>query len=240
MMQIGMVMFIVCFIAALLTIYSGFGLGTILTPFFCIFFPIEIAIAFTAFVHLINSIYKASLTWKNIDMHIVMKFGITSALFAILGAIVLLQLIDLSAITTYSLFNRTYTLYYHKIIIGMVLMLFVWIELVQKSIKFPLMHNLYIGGIFSGFFGGLSGHQGALRSVYLTQHITEKNTLIACSSIIACMVDISRLGIYSAQILTLLRGQQSIVFALIALFGAILGSSLGLKYLQKITISFIQ
>lgn len=37
-----------------LTLFSGFGLGTILTPVFAIFFPIEVAIASTAVVHLSN------------------------------------------------------------------------------------------------------------------------------------------------------------------------------------------
>ena len=38
---------IVTFGAAILTFFSGFGLGTILTPVMMIFFPTEVAIAFT-------------------------------------------------------------------------------------------------------------------------------------------------------------------------------------------------
>jgi uncharacterized membrane protein YfcA len=33
------------FLVAILTFFSGFGLGTILTPVFVVFFPVELAIA---------------------------------------------------------------------------------------------------------------------------------------------------------------------------------------------------
>src|ERR1043165_6089707 len=41
---------IAAFLISILTFFSGFGLGTILTPVFMIFFPVEIAIALTGVV----------------------------------------------------------------------------------------------------------------------------------------------------------------------------------------------
>ena len=52
---------IVAFLAALLTFFSGFGLGTILTPVMLIFFPPEIAISLTGIVHFCNNIFKLSI-----------------------------------------------------------------------------------------------------------------------------------------------------------------------------------
>ncbi|MGB0431657.1 MAG: sulfite exporter TauE/SafE family protein, partial [Bacteroidia bacterium] len=49
---------IVAFATAILTFFSGFGLGTILTPVFAIFFPIDQAIALTGVVHFANNIFK--------------------------------------------------------------------------------------------------------------------------------------------------------------------------------------
>ena len=46
------------FAGALLTFFSGFGLGTILTPVFALFYPIEYAIIMTALVHFANNILK--------------------------------------------------------------------------------------------------------------------------------------------------------------------------------------
>jgi hypothetical protein len=41
-----------------LTLFSGFGLGTVLMPVFALFFPIDVAIGMTAIVHLSNNILK--------------------------------------------------------------------------------------------------------------------------------------------------------------------------------------
>ncbi len=52
---------LVCLVALLasgLTLFSGFGLGTLLLPAFALFFPVEIAVAATAIVHLINNLFK--------------------------------------------------------------------------------------------------------------------------------------------------------------------------------------
>ncbi len=47
--------------------FSGFGVGTILTPVFIIFFPIDIAIAMTAIVHFLNNVFKFGMTYKSIE-----------------------------------------------------------------------------------------------------------------------------------------------------------------------------
>ena len=61
-MESVIVQYIVLYLAALavsgLTLFSGFGLGTLLMPVFAIFFPIEIAVAMTAVVHLANNLFK--------------------------------------------------------------------------------------------------------------------------------------------------------------------------------------
>jgi uncharacterized membrane protein YfcA len=61
---------LVAFITAILTFFSGFGLGTILMPVFAIFFPIEIAIAITGVVHFSNNLFKISLVGKKADKEV--------------------------------------------------------------------------------------------------------------------------------------------------------------------------
>lgn len=46
---------LVAFFVAILTFFSGFGLGTILTPIFMIFFPVDLAIGLTGIVHFFNN-----------------------------------------------------------------------------------------------------------------------------------------------------------------------------------------
>jgi uncharacterized membrane protein YfcA len=80
---------LVAFGASFLTLFSGFGLGTILTPAFAFFFPIEIAIAMTAIIHLANNIVKLFLVGKKADRKTVLYFGIPAAISAVIGALLL-------------------------------------------------------------------------------------------------------------------------------------------------------
>ncbi len=61
---------IVAFLGSGLTFFSGFGLGTLLTPVFAIFFPVDMAIALTAIVHFLNNVFKLTLLRKNINKKI--------------------------------------------------------------------------------------------------------------------------------------------------------------------------
>ena len=77
------------FVVSGLTLFSGFGLGTLLMPAFALFFPIQVAVAATAIVHLSNNIFKAGLVGKTADSGIVLKFALPAAIMAICGALLL-------------------------------------------------------------------------------------------------------------------------------------------------------
>ena len=62
--------------AAGLTLYSGFGLGTLLLPVFALFFPAEVAVVATAMVHGANNVFKVSLLGRHADRGVVLKFGL--------------------------------------------------------------------------------------------------------------------------------------------------------------------
>lgn len=61
--------------ASLLTLFSGFGLGTILLPVFALFLPLPAAIASVAVVHLTNNLFKLVLMGRHADREIVLLFG---------------------------------------------------------------------------------------------------------------------------------------------------------------------
>ena len=71
------------FIVAILTFFSGFGLGTILTPVFMIFFPVELAIGLTGIVHFFDNIFKLILVGRNADKAVLFRFGIPAVIAAI-------------------------------------------------------------------------------------------------------------------------------------------------------------
>ncbi|MGB5487485.1 MAG: hypothetical protein WBN06_08850 [Lysobacterales bacterium] len=77
------------FLAAGLTLYSGFGLGTLLLPVFALFFPAEMAVVATALVHGANNVFKVSLLGRFADKEVVLKFGLPAIAAAVLGALTL-------------------------------------------------------------------------------------------------------------------------------------------------------
>jgi uncharacterized membrane protein YfcA len=99
--------------------------------------------------------------------------------------------------------------------------------------------KLIVGGILSGFFGGLSGNQGALRSAFLIKSGLSKESFIATGVVIACIVDFSRLGIYMTRF-SQSGLQANITLVLAATLSAFAGAFLGSKLLKKVTLSAVQ
>jgi uncharacterized membrane protein YfcA len=81
-----LVVAIVAALASALTLFSGFGLGTILLPAFALFFPAPVAVAATGVVHLLNNLFKGSLFWKRADWPTIFRFGFPAVPAAIVGA----------------------------------------------------------------------------------------------------------------------------------------------------------
>ena len=219
------------FIGSLLTFFSGFGLGTILLAVFSLFFPIEIAIPMTAIVHFLNNIFKLFLTYEHIDKDTVKRFGIPSVVGSVCGALLLLLFVKEQADMGVVLLKK---------IIGALIILFACLELFssQKKIGFNVKF-LPIGGFLSGLFGGFSGHQGAIRSVFLLKLNLTKESLVATGVVIACLIDSSRLLLYNRIFFINDIGQLTIpiVSAVIASF---IGAYLGNRFLKKTKIEMLQ
>lgn len=231
---------LIAFIASFMTFMSGFGLGTLLLPAFALYFPIHIAIAMTAIVHLMNNIFKSFLMKKHVDWKVVLIFGIPSMIFAALGATVLNLLIDFDKSYSYSLLGYDLTTTPINITIAGLMIIFALFDLVPKLRQITLSKKaLPIGGVLSGFFGGLSGHQGALRSTFLVKAEMPKEVYIATGIIIALMVDVSRLFIYGFGRIATGIG-ESWELLVVAILAAFAGAVIGKYYLKKITIDFIR
>jgi uncharacterized membrane protein YfcA len=96
-----------------------------------------------------------------------------------------------------------------------------------------------IGGLFSGFFGGLSGNQGALRSMFLIKAGLTKESYIATGVLIACLVDVSRLSSY-IQNWSALNLNDQLNLMIVAILAALSGSLIGKQYIQKVTMKSMQ
>ena len=115
---------IVAFLTAILTFFSGFGLGTILAPVFAIFFPIDIAIALTGVVHFSNNLFKIALVGKNANKTVLLRFGIPAILASFLGAWLLLRISVLPSLYHYQLWGKEFAITPVKLIIALLLITF--------------------------------------------------------------------------------------------------------------------
>ena len=233
---------IICLVAlfgSALTFFSGFGLGTILVPVFALFFPIELAIALTAIVHFLNNLFKLSLIGKNINKKTVLDFGIPSIIGAIVGAYLLTFISKMNPIFEYTFYDHTFQVMPVKLTIAILLLLFALFEIIPKlsQLEFDTKY-LKIGGLLSGFFGGLSGNQGALRTVFLIRANLSKESFIATGVVIACIVDVIRLSVYGEQIFKNTELNYSLI--IISTISAFIGAFIGNKLLKKVTIVTIK
>ena len=100
-------------------------------------------------------------------------------------------------------------------------------------------NKLPIGGALSGFFGGLSGHQGALRSAFLIKAGLSKEAFIGTACVVSTFVDFTRLGIYATRFST--SGlTDNLTIVICGILSAITGAYLGKQLLKKITLHFLQ
>lgn len=231
---------LVAFLTAILTFFSGFGLGTILTPVMMLFFPVELAIVLTGLVHFFNNLFKLSLVGKFADRMVLLRFGIPAVVAAIFGSWVLMNIPDNLPLFSYQLFNHTFKVYAIKLLISILLILFALMDLVPffSNIQFG-KEKLPLGGALSGFFGGLSGNQGALRSAFLIKSGLSKETFVGTAVVVSAFVDFTRLSVYATQIsFSDLTNNSKLVIS--ATTAAIFGAYLGNKLLKKVTLQFIQ
>jgi len=228
------------FITAILTFFSGFGLGTILTPVFMIFFPAPAAIALTGVVHFFNNIFKIFLVGRSANKKVLIRFGIPAVLASFVGAWLLIHIPDSRPLFEYKLFANRLEVYPVKFLISVLLIFFALMDLFPflKNIEFK-KGSLAVGGVLSGFFGGLSGNQGAFRSAFLIKAGLSKEAFIGTGVVVSSFVDFTRLGVYSTGIRE--SGlEDNLLLIVLAVLSAITGAILGNRLLKKVTLNYIR
>lgn len=230
-------------LASCLTLFSGFGLGTLLLPVFALFFPLPIAVASTAVVHLANNLFKFALMGKSADWRVVARFGVPAIIGALIGAWLLNIVADAAPLHVYTIGTRTCTITPVKLLLGSIIALFAILELKPGSGTWSLPPRVMpIGGWVSGFFGGLSGHQGALRSAFLLRAGLSKDAFIATGVVCAVFIDVARLGVYGFAYYTsqfdAIGGIWTLVLAACA--AAFVGSFVGARLVRKTTMRTIR
>lgn len=233
------------FLVSGLTLFSGFGLGTLLLPVFALFLPVEVAVGATAVVHGANNVMKVSLLGRNADRELVLRFGIPALLAALVGAGLLGLVSGLSPLFEWSILGRAAVVTPVKLLMGLLMLGFALFELMPRlrDLRFDRKY-LLPGGLASGFFGGLSGHQGAFRSAFLVKAGLKTEAFVGTNAVIGLIVDVARLLIYGALAagtgLAVLSGGRELTLILVGSGAALLGVVLGKKLVKKVTMTKVQ
>jgi Sulfite exporter TauE/SafE. len=139
-------------------------------------------------VHFIHDIWKLVFFRSGIDWKLFLHFGVPSIIAAGVGAFLVIneQSVLLSSL------------------LGLVLVFSVVALALFPAIQLPnTLTSGVIGGAISGFFAGLFGLRGAIRSLFMVAMDVDKMSFIGTSGVISFFIDVTRLLVYYAHGLAL-------------------------------------
>jgi uncharacterized membrane protein YfcA len=228
-----------------LTLFTGFGLGTLLLPVFAVFFAVEAAVAVTAVVHLANNLFKLALFAGQANWRVVARFGLPAVAASFGGAYVLQLLAQQTPLATYAWPGGTAIITPLKLVMAVLIAFFAYLELSPRFRRWQIDRRyMPLGGLLSGFFGGLSGHQGAFRGAVLAKAGLAPEAFIGTNAVIASLVDVARLSVYGAGFVAghfAAAGQNNgWGLALMAILAAFAGALIGRRLARKVAGRTIQ
>lgn len=143
------------------------------------------------------------------------------------------------------LFGHVFNIEPVKLTIGILIAIFSLFEFIPllHYFSFPAKY-IPLGGAISGFFGGLSGLQGALQSMFLMRAGLNKNQFVGTTVVSSLIVDLSRLLVYGFAMFGRhfeeLKISGALELVASAMGAAYVGSFLGTHLLKKVTLKTIQ
>lgn len=181
--MIGFILFItvLTFLANIVGAISGFGLGTIMIPVLILFLPFPETILLTCIIHWFHDVWKTGFFWHGIDWKLFLYFGVPTITASFLGALLVSKEQSTLLLALLGLF-----------LVGSVVMMYL-----MPYLKIPCNWiSTSVGGLLSGFFAGIFGIRGAVRSVFLTAYDLRKATYIGTTGAISFLLDSTRFITY--------------------------------------------
>jgi len=210
------------FLAAALTVPAGFGLSTILTPLVLFLLPVHEAVAVVAIVHCAHNAGKYIALKDAVDFNAFRRYGIWLVGGSVVGALLQNQVPNDPLL----------------LLVGIFLVVLPVLTISEKWTGYRIPEaNDRLGGFGSGFMGGLSGHQGALRAMFLTTRLPDKMAYAATASVLALCVDLSRIPVYFFFRTEEISNEIPLIVILV--ISALLGVRVGKKWLQSLKSSHI-
>ena len=196
---------------------SGFGIGSLLTPFLLLSFPAAEAVAIVAVPHAVATTVRLWRLRAEVHGPTFRQFGVASAVGGLAGAS--LQPVLGSAALT--------------VVLAVLLLMAGGSELIRRSVPLPTTPFWRLtGGTASGLFGGLVGNQGGIRAAALLGFRLETKALVATATASALLVDAARVPIYvlaGGEVLA-----QTVPLWASGTVGVVIGTYLGVPLLSRI------
>ncbi len=172
---------ILTLIAATIGTVTGFGTSTLMIPVLVIFFPPVEAIFLVAIIHWFGNIWKIALFRHGFNARLFVLFGVIGLVTSYLGASVSLGANEEILLRVLGVFLVGYALFI----------------LFESKFKIPSGNiTALVGGGLSGFFAGMFGVGGAIRSAFLSAYDLPKAVFIATAGAIGLLVDSTRIITY--------------------------------------------
>lgn len=170
------------FLAGLVGTITGFGTSPIVIPIALLLLHFPEALLLGGIIHLFDDLWKLLLFRKGVRWRLVLFFGIPGVLASLAGALLIFHIEEEFLMRFLGAFLVVYSF----------LLILNGFELKQKD------STAIVGGVMSGFFAGLTGLGGLIRSAFLSVFNMKKAIYIATVGAIALFVDSARLVAYIA------------------------------------------
>lgn len=216
-MIFSVVVLLVSVLAGGVAAISGFGIGSLLTPLLALRLGTKLAVAVVSVPHVIGTAARFLRLREHLDRKVFLNFGILSAIGGLLGAL-LNSRANSPALT---------------IVFGCLLLLAGVSGLTGLLEKLRMgRRTAWVAGALSGFFGGLVGNQGGIRSAALLSFGMRKEATVATATAVALIVDGARMPVYFVVETRGIFHAWAII--LVAVAGVLLGTFWGVNLLRKI------
>jgi uncharacterized membrane protein YfcA len=171
---------LIALIAEVVGTVAGFGSSTIALPLSLFIFDFHTALTLVAFLHIFGNAAKLYFFRQGLDTGLLVKFGVPSVIFTIVGALLVTHLPEATL----------------EALLGGLLVIYAvasWLHSIKLK---PTQLTAFAGGAVSGFFAGLLGTGGAMRAAFLNVYHLPKEKFIATTAAVAVIADSMRLPIY--------------------------------------------
>lgn len=199
---------------------TGFGTSIIMVPVLSLFLSIPETLLFVGVIHWFGDIWKMVFFKKGLNWKLILLFGVPGIIASFWAARLPLALPE-------ALLQRS---------LGLFLMAYVTFLFFKPDWKIkPSTSSALLGGSLSGFFAGIFGVGGAIRSTFLTAFDLKKSLFLFTSGVIGLLIDSSRISGYWLGGIKL-NSNLTVALALcipISFLGAYIGKKLVDKIPQK-------